>query len=123
MRSLLVSSVIATLAVCKVTCDAFHVPPRLEHRTGTSLKGSVSTTGEGLEELRKVQIVNGGVVGDARYEDGEALLQDIFVSLIIIHIMIHDDPSFRVSCLRSFVRGRTYAWSNILLCEIQQCST
>lgn len=91
MRSLLVSSVVTTLAACKVilTCDAFHVHAvrstslRFAHRTGGAaviMKDSVSTTAESLEDLRKVQQANGGVVGDARYEDGETLWQDAFVS-------------------------------------------
>lgn len=82
MRSLLVSSVVTTLAVAwkdKVACDAFHVHVvrstslSFAHRTsGVTMKDSLSTA-ESLEGLRKVQKANGGVVGDARYEDGEML--------------------------------------------------
>lgn len=89
MRFSLVSSVVTAAVGCsKVTCDAFHVHAGRStslryyaHRTngvGIIMKESASPTAESLEDLRRVQKENGGVIGDARYEDGETLWQDVF---------------------------------------------
>lgn len=103
MGSLLVYSAVTTLAIaCKVTpCDAFAVRSttlRFAQTTsgvGFTMKDSVPTTGESLEDLRKVQKANGGVVGDARYGDGETLLQ------VVSHvgtIMFSDPQQLVLAC-------------------------
>lgn len=97
MRSLLACSVVTTLVACKVTCDAFHVHSavrstslRFERRrsgVGVTMKDSVSTTAESLRDLREVQKANGGVVGDAIYEDGERA--DIMILAVCVMIRIY----------------------------------
>lgn len=93
MRYSLVSSVVtvhAAVFCSTVTCDAFRVHAarstslRFVHRTSSVMMKESASTADTLDDLRKVQKANGAVIGDARYEDGETLWHDVFVSWFMI---------------------------------------
>lgn len=86
----------STLAVtCKVTCDAFHIHSGVVGSTrlrldrcgasgvGVTMKDSTSTTAQSLGDLREVQKANGGVVGDASYDNGENSSSVVLLIMII----------------------------------------
>lgn len=69
-------AVTTLVAVNLASCDAFSSRANIQilRRTRTVIM-KASTTAESLDDLRAAQKANGGVIGDATYDDGEILSQ------------------------------------------------